>query len=111
MYRKVMKTLLIMLGILSAYPSFAQDPMRPPNWVAGSRNENNNNASTLNLQQILISKNRKIAIINEKVVIEGDKIDGAKVINISDKWVKVVRAGRTITLRITPTTKEYSREK
>lgn len=91
--------------------NYAQDPMRPPSWMSGTKSITKSKTSKINLQQILISKDRKVAVINETLVTEGEKVAGARVKQISEQWVKVVRAGRTMTLRITPTTKEYRRDK
>jgi hypothetical protein len=52
-----------------------------------------------------------VAIINDTLVIEGQVIGGAKVTEITDQWVKVSYKGRSTTLTMTATTKEYNREK
>ena len=106
------RSLLIGL-IISVLPilSSAQDPMRPPSWMKSTSIKSPGKTRKINLQQILISKDRKVAVINETLVTEGEKIAGGKVKQISEQWVKVERGGRTMTLRITPTTKEYRREK
>jgi hypothetical protein len=90
---------------------FAQDPMRPPSWSTGSQPERIVTQEVLNLQQILTSKNRKLAVINDTLVVKGQIIGGAKVIEITDQWVKVIYNGRSTTLTMTATTKEYNREK
>lgn len=85
--------------------------MRPPNWSTGNRVEQNLQRESLNLQQILSSKNRKVAVINDTLVVEGQIIGGAKVAEITDQWVRVIYQGRSTTLTMTATTKEYDREK
>lgn len=85
--------------------------MRPPNWSAGNRVEQNSQREILNLQQILSSKNRKVAVINDTLVVEGQIIGGAKVAEITDQSVRVIYQGRSTTLTMTATTKEYNREK
>jgi MSHA biogenesis protein MshK len=105
---KIVLALVIMGFCLNTYS--AQDPMRPPNWIMDSQTMSTRSIEPLTLQQILVSKNRKIAIINEKIVTEGSSIAGGKVLKISDEWVRVIRAGRSVTLIIAPTTKEYIRE-
>ena len=90
---------------------FAQDPMRPPSWSTGNQPDRIVTREVLNLQQILSSKSRRVAIINDTLVIEGQVIGGAKVTEITDQWVKVSYKGRSTTLTMTATTKEYNREK
>ena len=111
MYRNIINIPLLLISLVVTSNSFSQDPMRPPSWMTGNKVETSNKGRALNLQQILISKDRKLAVINEVVVTEGERVSGARVKSISEQWVKVTRSGRTITLRITPTTKVYSREK
>ena len=79
---------------------FAQDPMKPPGWMSRSV-ERTSTMQRLDLQQILKSENRRLAII----------IAGAKVIEIADSMVKVKYKGRSIVLTMTTSTKEYNREK
>lgn len=97
-----------MIGLYSSSLS-AQDPTRPPSWMTKSTAVKMN-IEVLTLQQILISKNRKVAVINEKAVSEGDMIEGAKVKEIDHDWVKVMRSGRYVTLQLLPITKELVNE-
>jgi hypothetical protein len=103
----ILKLLLLAVFISNC---FAQDPMRPPNWSTGSKTDRIVTKEVLNLQQILSSKNRKLAVINDTLVVKGQIIGGAKVIEITDQWVKVSYKGRSTTLTMTTTTKEYNRE-
>lgn len=91
--------------------SVAQDPMRPPNWSAEIREETATKLEPLELQQILNSNNRKVAVINGIIVVEGQVIAGAKVIKISEKFVRIMHRGRQVNLTMADTIKEYSREK
>jgi MSHA biogenesis protein MshK len=97
--------------MISLTSQSAQDPMRPPSWMSNRSAPVVINTDNLELQQILISTNRKLAIINESVVKEGEIIAGAKILKITKQWVKVKRQGRILTLKISPATKEYRREK
>jgi MSHA biogenesis protein MshK len=113
-YKKISNVLLIIfsfftLGINSSISYSAQDPTRPPSWMTGAA-EINTSKKVLILQQILISDNRKIAVINDTLVSEGDMIEGAKVNRIDPDWVSIVRSGRRITLRLVPTIKESINE-
>ncbi|MGK0248545.1 MAG: hypothetical protein ACI910_001277 [Oleispira sp.] len=104
----ILKPLLLVLFFSNC---FAQDPMRPKGWSTGSQADRIVTREVLNLQQILSSKSRKVAVINDTLVVEGQVIGGAKVIEITDQWVKVVYKGRSATLTMTATIKEYNREK
>ncbi len=52
------------------------------------------------LRSTLISSDRKTAVINNKVLSVGEKVDGAKLINILPGKVKIRVKGRVKTLRL-----------
>lgn len=52
------------------------------------------------LSSILIGKARKVAIINGRMLVIGDKIENAKVIKITKDRVKLLRNGKTINLKL-----------
>jgi len=108
---KIKYTFVLLISLISINSYAAEDPMRPPSWMSRSTSNVQSSAQALLLQQILISKKRKLAVINEKVVAEGEMVSGARVKTIASKWVRVVRGNRSITLRLAPTTKEYIRER
>lgn len=62
------------------------DPMRPPGYGAVSTTKAYRSTS-YSLSQILISDERKRAVINETLVSEGSKVDGAKVLKIENNKV------------------------
>jgi hypothetical protein len=112
---KLLKLLPLILTVLSPL-GFAQDPMKPPAWMQQNQTRTSIDTSKFNLRQIISSKNRSVAVINGKTLIEGQKIDGAKVTKITSQWVKLTHKGRTIKLtmlndNMTTTTKEYHSEK
>ena len=114
MFNLFIKTMLIVFslsvsGLYSVTVIAAQDPMRPPSWMGGS-NKTKVRKQSLSLQQILISEDRKSAVINNKLVNEGDMVKGAKVKRIERERVIVMRSGRRHTLRLVPTVKEYINE-
>lgn len=111
----LLKPVVIALMFFST-ASFSQDPMRPPTWSAGSQQSSPVDRRQFKLQQILSSKNRNVAVINDTLVVPGQVIDGATVTHITDKLVKVRYKGRSVTLtmkteNMTSTTKEFHREK
>jgi len=108
---KINYALVFLISLISINNTAAEDPMRPPSWMSRSSSTVQSSLQALVLQQILISKKRKLAVINEKVVAEGEMVSGARVKVIASKWVRVVQGNRSITLRLAPTTKEYIRER
>ena len=102
---------LLLISLFSFTNCFAQDPMRPPNWSEESQTERIVDLEPLELQQILNSENRKLAVINDILVVKGQVIGGATVAEITSDSVKVIYKGRSIILTLTTTTKEYNREK
>jgi hypothetical protein len=75
------------------------DPTRPSGWHEGG-------GSTVNqglvLQGTTISASRRIAVINGQRLAVGDLVQGATVIEVQPFQVRLQRAGRDITLRLTP---------
>lgn len=65
---------------------WASDPMRPPAWLLesdyGSSSNSTKKVSQFSLQQIIISKNKKVAVVNGSVMTEGMKLGNAKLLRI-----------------------------
>jgi len=79
------------------------DPTKPINywtWYSSEKNTAYKKSSTLKLQSILISENRKTAIINGKTAIVGSNINGANIIAINNNNVVIHHDGRDKTLRL-----------
>ena len=53
---------------------------------------------SLRLSTVLIGKGRKVAIINDRMLVVGDKIDDAKVVKILKDRVELIRKGKRIIL-------------
>lgn len=100
------RTLLFCLG-LAAMPiaGFADpfanlpDPTRPSGWQDGGGSPVNQG---LVLQSTTVSSSRRSAVVNGQRVAVGDRVDGATVTEIQAFQVTLQRAGRDITLRLTP---------
>lgn len=119
-FYKLLPLILIVISPLSfsqgTSQGASQDPMKPPTWLQQRQKSAPIDIGKFNLQQIISSKNRSVAVINDTTLVEGQKIDGAKVTKITSDWVKLKYKGRTITLtmltdNMNTTTKEYHSEK
>lgn len=83
-----------LLGMMvSALAHASGDPTRPPSFAPAPVTEvQEQKASTLELQQIRMTGDKGSAVINGKLVKEGDSVDGARVVRItSDKVVVNIR--------------------
>lgn len=54
------------------------------------------------LESTLVAHDRRVAVINGKLVSEGDTVDGARVIKISKLDVVVKTSGKRMTLQLLP---------
>ncbi|WP_019528140.1 hypothetical protein [Dasania marina] len=85
--------LLVAVWALSAQ-ALASDPTKPPGFGA-------ERAAKIQyyLNSVLISDTRKVAIINGKALSAGESINGATVLSISHKLVRLDKNGRVIELK------------
>ncbi|MCF6338389.1 MAG: general secretion pathway protein GspB [Gammaproteobacteria bacterium] len=93
--------MIITAMLLLAMPLQAalKDPTRPPNVTATtSMSPQKIQRPRWILTSTLISAQRRTAVINDTVVSHGDRINGAKVINIQPSAVRLRIGGRKITL-------------
>ncbi len=93
------------LLLLTVQPVVAQD-LRDPTAPPRPQIENAKNTEVaLRLEAILLDGARRIAIVNGRVMREGDRIDDAVLASISAHAIQYVRHGRThqATLRRQPT--------
>ena len=113
----------ILLCTVSAFTAHAASPVKPstlvaladptrpdfsqqsstekPKPVKKKRKKKKNPVSSLSLQQTLVSRNRKIAIINGKTMTIGNKIRGAKLVRINNDHVVLTYEGKQYTLNLT----------
>jgi hypothetical protein len=54
----------------------------------------------LRLTEIIYSKQRKIAIINDQLLVVGDRVGGARLVKLTRDSARLVRHGKVITLRL-----------
>jgi hypothetical protein len=85
-------------------PAYAMQKFRQAKWATlpkvASPKTVQKKETVLRLSSILISSNRKIAIIDDQMLSVGDKIGGARLISITRDSVRLVRKGKTINLSL-----------
>lgn len=54
------------------------------------------------LSAVLVSTKRRVAIINGQPCMQGDRVDGAEIIGIEAKQVRLRRAGKDIVVHLQP---------
>lgn len=95
----------LIAGTLLAVPLSAaqeaaevQDPMRPPQT---RQTESSTSAPSWDLSSILISDNRRLAVINGVLVKPGERVSGARLVRIAADHVVIRHAGgeQTLSLR------------
>lgn len=98
-------TILCVLSILLFTPiAYAQldDPTRPPGYRLVLPGGKKLAATTIrfSLSSVRISSTRRTAVINDRMVEAGDKINGAKVIAIYPSSVKLKKQNKVFTVRL-----------
>ena len=85
-----------------AAPAYLPDPTRPPALLGPQANEAAATAAAPELQSVLISPRRRVAVISGRAVQVGDKVGEARVARITDSEV-VLRSGQdTQVLKLFP---------
>ncbi|MFT5693250.1 MAG: MSHA biogenesis protein MshK [Oceanicoccus sp.] len=72
-----------------------QDPTQPSNFRAAD-----STTSVLTLESILISGDRRVAVINGKAITEGESAGGVKVVSIDKDSVRVLHSGNVLKLML-----------
>lgn len=91
---------ILTLTVGATANAFAQenDPTRPPVTVASALPEAE--TTDIRLSQIIYSESKKMALINDQRVTEGDSIGGFTVLEILPNKVYLNRSGERIALRV-----------
>lgn len=98
---------LLLLMLAWASTASASDPTRPPSpaeieaWLRGGSVAENAETVTFQLQSLLLSDQRQVAVINGQSVTIGDSIDDARVVSIDAGRVELARNGERLILTIT----------
>jgi len=101
MRRKHFVVVLAIICLLTVMPLQAalEDPTRPPTANASMAvSPKKNYRPRWVLTSTLVSAQRHTAVINNKVVSRGDRVNGARVVSIQPSTVRLRVGGRDITL-------------
>jgi hypothetical protein len=121
--RQIITTYVVVVALLTlgffgvgalAKATDLRDPMQPPAYalqkfrqarLSGAPAVSKSTAvkpqqKPLQLTSILISRNRKIAIIDDQMLALGDRIRGAKLVGLTRAGARLVRKGKVINLSL-----------
>jgi len=90
--------LLVTLPVVSG-ASRLQDPMRPSHVPSNVEKKAVEKTSEWRLSAVLLSADRSVAVINDRAMSLGDRIDGYKLIQVDADRVVLVRNKKTVVLR------------
>lgn len=102
---KLLVVSVLLAGWLPALAVQAQfdDPTRPPNFSGFASNAaQDSGAPAWQLSSILVSPQRRLAIINGKTVRQGDQINNARVLKIRTTGVTLRTSKETFTVKLLP---------
>jgi MSHA biogenesis protein MshK len=97
-------TVLLLLSGAQLVAAQLEDPTRPPGFI-GSANGNGSKqgqVATWEVSSILISEDRRLAVVNGKTVKQGDQVGNARVIRISPIAVTLRSSVETFTVKLLP---------
>jgi len=89
---------LSVLLVLSSFCWSLQDPTRPVSFTAAASAD-----TALTLESILLGPARRVAVINGKVVAEGDSVAGATIVAINKNSVRLRHRGQAVELVLSVT--------
>lgn len=111
--KKLMSASLVTVLFLMTVPVVAApltDPTQPPGFVGGVTAAGSTKAPAWQVSSILISSDRRMAVINGKIVSQGDIVGSAKVIRISHTAVTLRNNIETFTVKLLPAQVKSARE-
>lgn len=104
MFRLTIVTMVLWLLTLLAMPgqSASQDPTRPPvfDGPAAASTAVKASAPRWRLSSTIVARDRRSAVINDQVVVAGDNIAGARVVEIEAAKVTLSANGKQIVLSL-----------
>ena len=93
------RLVVLLLMSLPAIADRLADPTRPP---SGPRSQSTEVRSGVRVEAILHSNDRRLAIVNGKVVHAGDYVSGVRIEEILVDGVRYMRDGRSQVARLRP---------
>ena len=94
----LMSAVMLLGPLLTDGAELLRDPTRP----YSARSVVPATAPTFNVMAILVSQQRRVAIVNGQRVTEGDQVDGATVVEILRQELRLDFRGKEITARLLP---------
>ena len=98
-------SVLLLLALLAATTAFGQslrDPTRPPSASESGREGEFRASQGPVLQSVIVSRGRKLALIDGRTYTIGDKVGEAKLLAISGSEVILRGSGGNMVLKLTP---------
>lgn len=101
------RALITLLLVCLVWPAAAvaaeqlRDPTRP-SWLPDPGRQQRPVVTRYRLESVLIAAERRVAVINGRVVTVGDVVDGAAVLSIEPEAVTLRRDGRELVLKLLP---------
>ncbi|MEO8716972.1 MAG: MSHA biogenesis protein MshK [Burkholderiales bacterium] len=102
MKRVLVFSLICFAGSVAGQRAALVDPTRPPNAPGDSSAQESAPPPGPQLQSVLISPTRRVAVISGDTVIQGEKYGGATVVAITEGAVLLRYADRNQTLHLIP---------
>jgi len=95
-------TLILLSGSFVSFAVQAQldDPTRPPGYRLALPGGKKATTTYFSVSSIRLSSTQRVAIINDRTVEAGDRVNGAKVLAIYPSSVKLKRQGKIFTVRL-----------
>ena len=85
-------------------PPFALQKFRQAKWANQTKNpvpvKAKPKQAPMRLTEIIYSKERKVAIIDDQLLVVGDRIRGARLVEVTRDSARLVRKGKVVTLSL-----------
>jgi MSHA biogenesis protein MshK len=104
----------LLFGLIAAWPVHAApfgDPTRPPGAKAGDEQEATAGGAGARLESVLISPDRRIAVIGGQQFRVGDKFGEGRIVGISETEVVIRGPESSETLKLFPDVQKVQRAK
>jgi MSHA biogenesis protein MshK len=111
--KKVLFGGLVMLLVTSGASPLAalEDPTRPPDFIGNNAGSKQSQAPVWQVSSILISEQRRVAVVNGQTVRQGDQVGSARVISISPTAVTLRNGVEIFSVKLLPAQVKSVRDK